>query len=158
MIYLYIFLLAILSGFLGRLGGRALDGKWYDCITDDKARDVGCSILIIIATALIYGFKTHYLLYYGAMFMFSWAMFSLYWDKLFGYDNMWFSGFMTGMAYLPVALCGGHLVMIISRSIVLALIWGSLNVYLPQKVLVWDRAVAEEYLRYFSVIITLVIK
>ena len=42
-----IILLAILSGVLGRLGGRAKDGSWYDFLSNTKARDVGCTLVAL---------------------------------------------------------------------------------------------------------------
>jgi hypothetical protein len=158
MIIVYLIAIAILSGILGRLGGRAKDGSWYDVITDSKARDVGCSLLTLCTLWLLFGFHLKYWLIYICIFGLSWGAISLYWDFLFGYDNFWFSGFVTGLALIPLLWCGRHILPIGIRSCVLALIWGGLHKYLPSKVLIWDRAVAEEFLRYFSLIITLIIK
>ena len=63
---------------------------------------------------------------YGAMG----GMLSTYWDKLFGYDNMWFAGFMVGMAGMFLALLGFPWWIFAIRAIVIALIWGGLNYWI----------------------------
>ena len=142
-------LLAILSGILGRLGGRAKDGHWYDVLTDSKARDVGCSIIAIITFCLWFGFEWKWWWVYLITFGLHWGAISLYWDILFGYNNLWFSGFVVGIALIPLVIIYNLYLLWIVRAILLAIIWGCLNKYLPKKVLIWRRDIAEEFLRYF---------
>jgi hypothetical protein len=156
MLYLDIILLAIVSGFLGRLGGRAKDGHWYDVITDSKARDFGCSIITLGVLLLTYGFQVNHWLAYVLVFGASWGFLSIYWDFLFGdKGNFWFYGFMLGCAYLPAIFCGAHVMSVVIRCFVLAISYGLLHKYLPDRVLKINRATVEEYLRYFILIITL---
>jgi len=62
---------------------------------------------------------------YGAMG----GMLSTYWDKLFGYDNMWFAGFMVGMAAMFLVLLGAPWWIVLVRALVIAVVWGGLNLY-----------------------------
>jgi len=142
-------LLAILSGILGRLGGRAKDGSWYDFLSDSKARDVGCSIVSLAVFCLWFGFEWKFWWVYLITFGLHWGALSLYWDRLFGYDNFWFSGFVVGLALIPLVIVYKLYLLWIIRSILLAIIWGLLNKFLPSKVLIWRRDIAEEFLRYF---------
>ncbi len=48
-----------------------------------------------------------------------------YFDKWFGFDNFWFSGFMCGLAAIPLMLCGISLWLILTRAMVLAICWGA---------------------------------
>jgi hypothetical protein len=50
---------------------------------------------------------------------------STYWDKLFGFDNFWFAGFICGVASFPLIFCGVHWYIILVRAIVLAILWGA---------------------------------
>lgn len=153
---LYAVILAIISGILGRLGGAT----GYNT----KYRDIGCSVVTIITTCLIVGYSSYYWWIFFIVFGLQWAFFSTYWDVIFKYDNLWFSGFMAGLCFLPLITVGifksiGGFVwwLILIRAIVLALIWGSLNKYLPKKVSFWRRDVAEEFLRYASLPLTVLI-
>ena len=47
-----------------------------------------------------------------------------YWDKLFGFDNFWFSGFCVGLAYLPYGLATGIWLPVLYRALTLAIAWG----------------------------------
>jgi len=73
-----------------------------------------------------------------------------------GKDNLFMSGFFAGLAFLPAIVLGIAWWLIIIRAIALAVIWGCLNVYLPQNgIWIWRRDIVEEFLRYFSLPITL---
>lgn len=50
--------------------------------------------------------------------------FTTYWDKVFKFDNFWFSGFMVGLAALPLVFCGFAWWLLLIRAVVLALWWG----------------------------------
>ena len=154
---LLILLLSGIAGILGRLGGRAKDGSWYDYLTDSKARDAGCSILTLFAIWLLFGFKLGLWGGYLAIFGLSWGAISLYWDFLFKKDNLWFSGFMVGLACLPLTFIHIAWWLILSRATLLAVIWGLLNTLKYDRILFWRRDVAEEFMRYFSVIFTILI-
>lgn len=160
MVILYIILLSLLTGFLGRLGGRARDGHWYDAVSCTATRDFGVSFLTVVAMIFLYGFHLYFWYVYLIIFGLSYAAFTTYWDFL-GDErgNFWVSGFVVGMALFGIVIINIHyLLAIFVRAIILSLIWGCLHKYLPKKVIKWDRAVAEEYLRYFTVIATLLIK
>lgn len=151
MIWLYLFLLACVAGTLGRMGGAGKEGQWYEKILDTKWRDAGCPLILLLAISLFVPFNPSlwwaYLLSYALM----WAALSTYFDKLFGYDNLWFSGFMTGVAVFPLGFINPWFWLIVPlRAVALCVIWGCLNKYLPKKgILCWRRDVAEEFLRYF---------
>lgn len=137
-------LLSILSGILGRMGGA----EGYNT----KYRDAGCSLIAVISLWVIFTFQLSLWWAYLLVFGLHWLFLSTYWDWLFKFDNFWFSGFCVGLCLL-IYPTTWYLVLI--RSVILACIWGSLNRYLPSKVLIWRRDVAEEFLRYFSIIATL---
>jgi hypothetical protein len=157
MIIIILLLLSILCGVLGRLGGRAKDGIWYDFLSNTKARDIGCSLMVLSSLLIVFGFHLNLWWVYLLLILLHLGAFSTYYDTIFGYDNLWFSGFMVGLALLPFAWFGIAWWLILIRAILLAIIWGCLNKYLPDKVLIWRRDVAEEFLRYLSVITTLLI-
>lgn len=142
--------LMLLSGLFGRMGGAGKHGHWYDWMLDTKWRDIGCSIILILAVIVIDGYKPEFWLAYLLTFGLTWASFCTYWDKLFGYDNLWFSGFVVGLAGLPLGFINKELlVIVLIRVLVLTLVWGCLNKFLPQMVLIWKRDVVEEFGRYF---------
>jgi hypothetical protein len=139
-------ILAILSGILGRMGGA----KGYDTLY----RDVGCSILSIVTFWIWFGFKQEYWWLYLISFGLHWGAFSTYGDSIFSYDNFWFGGFITGLALLPLIFVYKMLPFYLIRTLLLTIIWGLLNKFLPYYLLLWRRDVAEEFLRYFTIIIT----
>ena len=138
--------LSICSGILGRMGGA----EGYDTLY----RDVGCSLLSILAFILWFGFKTNYWWIYLIVFGLQWLAFTTYWDWLFKFDNLWFAGFIVGVALLPLFFVDKILPFFLIRVILLAFVWGLLNKLLPSYVFYWRHDIAEEFLRYFSVIIT----
>jgi hypothetical protein len=139
-------ILSIASGILGRMGGA----EGYDTLY----RDVGCSLLSILTFIIWFGFKVNYWWVYLIVFLLHWLAFTTYWDGLFGFDNLWFAGFMVGLALIPLPIIDKTLPFYFVRAILLAIIWGCLNKYLPYQVFIWRRDIAEEFLRYFAVIIT----
>ena len=149
---LILLVLSILSGILGRMGGaKGYDTKW---------RDVGCPLIALIALWLLVDFKSSYWWTYLLILGLHWVLFSTYWNWLFKEDNLWFSGFAVGLA-ISLLLFNWSVVI---RAILLALIWGSLNKYLPsagisgdKRILLWRRDVVEEFLRYFSIPLTLIL-
>ena len=144
--------LAVLSGILGRMGGAGKSGQWYDRFLDTKWRDWGCPTVRIAAIALIWGLQAQFWWVYGLVWLLSWGAFSTYWDGLFGgEDNLWFSGAVAGAALAPLAIINpAFWALTAGAAVVLCLVWGSLNKYLPADgILCWDRGVVEENLRYF---------
>jgi hypothetical protein len=78
-----------------------------------------------------------------------WLMFSTYFDWIFGFDNLFFSGFMVGLALTPILFMNVDLWPIVAlRTGILTAVWGLLNKYLPQRVFIWRRDVFEEFSRY----------
>jgi hypothetical protein len=142
MVILYLFLICLASGVLGRMGGA----HGYDT----KFRDLGCSLLGVGTAIILTSFHASFWWVYCLIFLALWGAFSTYWDKVFGYDNMGFSGFVVGMAYFP--LCFIHwqwISYIFGYAAALSLIWYCLNRFLPQKVFCWTRDIVEEFTRYF---------
>ena len=148
---LLIIILSVLSGILGRIGGA----QGYD----SKFRDVGCSLITLFALCVLVGFNFALWWVYLIIFGLHWLTFSTYFSWLFGKDNLWVSGFAVGLAILPLLDWT-----LFIRAILLAIIWGCLNKYLPsagvrgdKRILFWRRDVVEEVLRYASVVLTLFI-
>ena len=139
---LILLFLAFMSGVFGRMGGSdKYDTKW---------RDVCCSLIAVLGCVLFFGWNTAFWWVYLLIFTLHWAAFTTYYDVIFGYDNLWFSGFMVGIAIFPMAIIDKSFwPVIIARGLILCVIWGCLNKFLPEKVLCWRRDVAEEFSRYF---------
>lgn len=138
---------SISAGILGRMGGA----KGYNT----KFRDLGVPLIFtgLMIWLLWRSFNVGLLLASTVAFGALLGALTTYWQFLWGYDNLWFSGFCCGLTAFPYIPCtykwGGFLV----RSLLLAIIWGTLNKYLPKKFII-DRAVAEEFLRYFALVAT----
>lgn len=147
----YVILLSILSGVFGRMGGAG--GKYYRT----WMRDWICPLIAFITLWLLGELKSCYWLAYLISYILMGFSLTTYYDTIFGKDNFWVSGDLCGVAFLPLVFTGIIWQAILLRAIVLAIIWGSLNKYLPSKVLIWRRDVAEEFLRYASVVLTLYI-
>lgn len=143
--------LSILSGILGRMGGSdKYNTKW---------RDIGCALITLITFWFLFGFDWSLWWIYLLTFGLHWSALSTYWDWLLKKDNFWVSGFGVGMALIP--LIGWEFLL---RAIILALIWGCLNKYLPsagidgkKRILLWRRDIVEEFIRYFSIPFTLLL-
>jgi hypothetical protein len=139
-----IFILSILSGILGRMGGAAgYNTKWRDF----------CVPACLTIALLVLGVNCPWwalLIAFGAVF----GACTTYWDTLFKFDNLWFSGFVCGIASFPITIFTGHLMMFLIRAVLLALIWGSLNKWLPNRILLWNRDLVEEFLRYMAITLT----
>lgn len=135
-----IFLLALLSGVLGRMGGAKGYSTYY--------RDIGCPALRVIAITMLFGWHPWVAL---AVFLLSWGACTTYWQFLFkGVDNMWISGLMMGIATYPIVFIDNNLfTFVLVYSVFLMLSWRCLNKFLPPKVLCWHRDVVEEFCRYF---------
>lgn len=138
---LVILVLAIISGILGRMGGA----QGYDT----KYRDAGCSLVAVLAITIALGWHPSFWWVYVVIFGIHWAAFTTYWDWLFGFDNLWFSGFMVGISIFPLWFIDhSWWVLIIARGLGLAVIWGLLNKFTPSRIFIWRRDISEEFLRY----------
>lgn len=100
------------SACLYRLGGRAKDGSWYDFLSNTKARDIGCS-LIVLGYLYLSGVRAEgwqWLISFG----FSWLALTTYhkWlNPLFGHTKhkvYWYGWFAHGLgcglalSFLPI--------------------------------------------------------
>lgn len=137
------FLLSILSGILGRMGGA----KGYHTLY----RDIGCSILTVGTFCIWYGFKLEYWSLYLLCLLLHYGALTTYCDKIFGYDCFWFSGFLVGLAMLPLGITYKVWWIYSIRTILIGIKWETLNRYLPKQILWWRRDIVEEFLRYFVI-------
>jgi hypothetical protein len=135
--------LSIICGTLGRAGGA----KGYHTLW----RDWGCSLIITLVAAGMTGLQLQFWWVYILIFLLHWGTFSTYWDWLFkGVDTFWFSGLMVGLALFPIMFIDMHFWWIVAlRAVILMILWECLNKFLPQRILCWNRDVAEEFSRYF---------
>lgn len=135
----------MLCGILGRMGGAG--GKFRSWM-----RDYPIPLIICLLLGFFYGW--HWTLV--AVYLLTVVSLSTYWDFLFKFDNLWFSGFMLGFSLTPYLIQTGNWVWFY-KPFLLAIIWGSLNKFLPQKLFIWRRDVAEEFLRYATLLIGITI-
>ncbi len=133
--------LALIRGILGRMGGA----HGYDT----NYRDIGCALTIVVDWMIILGWYSSFWWVYLLIFVAHFGAFKTYWDRLFGYDNMWFSGLVAGFCIFPILFMDFSLApVVVIRSFALCAIWGSLTRFLPPKILVWRRDVVDEFVRY----------
>ena len=102
-------ILAVVSGILYRLGGASKEDakeefpwvpEWF--LKVSKKRDIGCSFVKLCAV-LILGIWAPWFIHLASFILLFGAL-TTYWDRLFGYDNHYFHGFMCGLAYFPYIL------------------------------------------------------
>lgn len=140
--------LAVVSGVCGRLGGSAKDGNWYDFLKNTNTRDVGCSVILLVAIYVMFGFNADLWWAYLLTGVLTFGSFRTYWDRLFGYDCHWFSGLMVGVAATPLLLVDPIFYWIVPiRAIALAFLWHNIE-KLPPNVWIWRQDVAVEFCRY----------
>jgi hypothetical protein len=138
----------VIAGILGRIGGAGKSGQWYDCLLDTKWRDIGCALVFVFAAGTLLDWAGPWWAYV-LTFLLTFGSFCTYWDSVFGYDNLGFSGFVVGLAAFPLLFIDHSIwPILVVRAWVLATIWHALNVHLPERVLCWRRDVVEEFLRY----------
>ena len=148
MIYFEILILSIIAGIFGRMSGSGMNKLW---------RRLGVPAVTLIAFGLLCGAQMHFWWAYLLILGFHYVALMGYWDWLFGYDNMWFSGFATGLCFMVAIVLGVAWWLILIRAVVLAVVWGCLNVYLPQKgIWIWRRDIVEENVRYASIPLTVI--
>jgi len=115
-------------------------------------RDWGCSAIAVVISGSMTHWQINFWWVYLLIFLAHWGAFSTYFQFFFGgKDTLWFSGAMVGLALYPLVFISANLFPFIAlRAVLLALVWGCLNKFLPQKgILVWRRDVVEEFCRYF---------
>ena len=117
-----VIVLSIISAILYRLGGQ---GKPFNT----RYRDVGCSLVTLVALWLLLGFILSYWWAYLLTFGLSWGALSAYWgldEKRWGY---WAHGLGLSLAILPIVFVTGHWIGFILRTIILTgfiTIWSEL--------------------------------
>ena len=141
---LWVIGLSLLAGLLGRLGGA----HGYNT----KFRDLGLPVCWV-ASLLVLGVDCPWWAFLAASGLLFGAC-TTYWDTVFKFDNMWFAGFVCGLSAFPVTLFTGHWGLFAARAVILAVIWGSLNRWLPERILFWHRDTVEEFCRYAVVVST----
>ena len=140
MIWIVLIVLSIVSGIAGRMGGSGRYSRLW--------RLLGCSFIAILALCLFIPFKLSFWWVYFIIFGLHIGAFSTYWDEVFGFDNLWVSGFCVGLAMFPAIALGVVWWILLIRAIFLAIAWGLLNLYV-YPIGKWNRAQVEEFCRYF---------
>lgn len=135
--------LSIISAILGRAGGMgASDKGWIPkFMRHSWVRDWLCPICALLPLVFIHP-SWWFFLVYGA----TGGLLTTYWDWLFGYDNLWFSGFAVGIVSMPLVMAGFPWWIILARSILIAVLWGANNLLANKNK--WPDGL-EEYIRYF---------
>lgn len=115
-----IFVLSILSSILYRAGGLSKSQPYWIPIFLRKSfvRDYFCPILCLLPPCINDPHWVYLIVYFLMV-----GGFSTYWDRLFGYDNFAFAGFMLGIAALPLMYVGFPLSHLIVRALVIGLLW-----------------------------------
>lgn len=114
-------LCSIASSVLYRAGGLSKEQPYWIPVWMRKSwvRDWLCPFFCLLPLFLIHPHWV-FIIVYGLMG----AAFSTYWDKLFKYDNYYFSGFMLGVSTFPLLFIGFDFYDFFCRSIFLAISWG----------------------------------
>jgi hypothetical protein len=114
---------ACISSILYRAGGLSRDQKYWIPLWLRRSwvRDWLCPLFCLLPLFIQ---NPHWIFIpvYGLMG----AAFSTYWDKLFKFDNFWFSGFVVGLTTLPLAFFGFPLWPLLAKPLFLAVTWGGL--------------------------------
>lgn len=141
---LWIVVLSILAGIFGRMGGIGKPFKSW-------MRDWIIPLFFSIAVWRC-GFSLGYWWVLVINYIPLGGSLTTYLDSIFGYDNFFAAGFMVGVSSFLIPLFTGHWWLFAIRAILLAVIWGSLNRWLPERILFWHRDTVEEFCRYAAVI------
>ena len=88
-------------------------------------RDFFCSLIPLFWLKLFYP-QVHPSAY-GVTCALSYFALTTYWDKLFGFDNYWFHGFMVGLTYFLFATFSGLWLGFIVRCIAMAVLMGGIS-------------------------------
>ena len=112
---------SILSGLFYRFGGMGLPPLYR------YWRRALCPIITLIAWILLTGFNPHYWLAYIIFVGLNFASLITYFDFGGECDNFWLTGFVYGIAALPLLFTGVAWYLILLRAIILAVTIGGLN-------------------------------
>lgn len=125
-------ILGFVTGILYRLGGMSKEeGRKVfpflpSFVFNTKVRDLGIPLVCLIWMKVFYPpvLWIVHLLAFGVLF----GSLTTYWDKMFGYDNFYFHGFMVGWVYLFYVLSSGLVYGWIIRCFLLAFLMGEVSV------------------------------
>ena len=158
---LIIVLLSVICAIFGRAGGMdksptALPTWIPVWLRQSWVRDWLCPMCVYI---LFFPFNNPIsmdIVWWLVAYGFTGLSLTTYWDNMFSYDNLYFSGFMVGFSAMFLIGLGVAWWILLIRAIVLAGVWGGLNWYCNKK----GSKVAdgtEELLRYGSLVLTLLV-
>ena len=118
---LIILFCSVFSSILYRAGGLSLDEKYWIPVNlrHSWVRDWLCPLFCLLPLFLQHP-SWLFIPAYGLMG----GTFSTYWDKLFKFDNYWFSGFMLGVSAFPLLFCGFIWWHLLLRSLFITVTWG----------------------------------
>ena len=118
-----VFICSIISSVLYRAGGLSKQQPYWIPIWMRRSwvRDWLCPIFCLAPLFIKYPHFWPFFFAYGT----TGGAFTTYWDRIFGFDNFWFAGFMLGLAGIPLIFCGIEWWLIFARAIFLAVSWGS---------------------------------
>lgn len=121
MIY-FQFICAIISSVLYRAGGLSKDQPYWipEWMRRTWVRDWLCPLYCLFPL-----FIESPSWWFIPAYVLMGAAFTTYWDKLFKYDNFWFSGFMLGIAQMPLAFAGFEWGAILLRAVMIGIFWGA---------------------------------
>lgn len=119
--------LSFLSAIAGRAGGMSKDvnaePKWIPAwIRQRWVRPLGCSACIFIPVLI-----THPSWWIVPAIGATYGTLTTYWDEIFSFDNLWFSGFCVGLSAMFLMTIIPWWIILI-RAFVLAVAWGVLNI------------------------------
>lgn len=154
MVIFAIFTLGIIAGIFGRMGGAGHPYKsWMRDWLVPLFFLTGFYVLYPLAISI--KLMAIFIITYGLLG----ASLTTYWDEIFGWDNLGFAGFVCGLSAIPLVWLKIKWYWIVIRALFLGMVWFALNKYLPpseKKIFgIWRRDVAEEFLRYFWVVMSL---
>jgi len=112
-----------------------------------KWRDLGCSLMAILALWHLLGF--HWV--YCGIFLLQFAALTTYWNTIFGYDNMYAHGFGIGLSTFPLIFIGVHWYLVVIYVVILSALIGA-----TRHVLKIDNKL-QELIKGFLIIILLLI-
>lgn len=149
-----IIICSIAAGIFGRMGGA---GRPFRTWQRDWIVPLFFICLVIwLNNNILYSFRS--IIAYIVAYLALAGSLTTYWDNLFHYDNLLFSGLIAGLSATPLSLVNIRINGILMRAGILAIIWWLLNKRLParmKRILIWRRDVVEEFLRYAAVIATI---
>lgn len=121
----------IVSSAFYRLGGMGDSGRKEfpelpSFIFNTKTRDLGCPLTCLPLAFMVYSYVPWWI--HLIAFLLTFAALTTYWDRVFGFDNHWFHGFMIGVAYIPYSLYVQDFKVFLIRCFVLAIAMGLVSI------------------------------